>query len=61
MPTGIRWIPKAASTFVVTTLNSAPPVGVYGVSLGVLPSNLVPNGNVIRVGQREQHYALAEQ
>jgi hypothetical protein len=42
-------------TFSVTTLNSAPPVGVYGVSLGILP-----NGK-ITVGQRQQHYVLANQ
>jgi hypothetical protein len=48
-------------TFSVTTLGSAPPTGVYGVSLGILPSSVVPNGNVLRVGQREQHYALPNQ
>jgi hypothetical protein len=42
-------------TFTVTTLNSAPPAGIYGVSLGVLP-----NGK-ISVGQRQQHVVLAAQ
>jgi len=48
-------------TFTVTTLGSAPPIGVYGVSLGILPSSVVPNGTTIRVGQRQQHFALANQ
>jgi hypothetical protein len=42
-------------TFTVTALGSAPPTGVYGVSLGILP-----NGK-ISVGQRQQHYVLANQ
>jgi hypothetical protein len=42
-------------TFTTTVLGSAPPTGVYGVSLGVLP-----NGK-ISVGQRQQHYVLADQ
>jgi len=42
-------------TFTTTALSSAPPTGVYGVSLGVLP-----NGK-ISVGQRQQHYVLANQ
>jgi hypothetical protein len=48
-------------TFTETTLTAAPPVGVYGVSLGILPGTLVPNGTTVRVGQREQHYAFTEQ
>lgn len=48
-------------TFTLTPLVSAPPVGIYGVSLGILPSSAVPNGTVIRVGQRQQHYALPNQ
>jgi hypothetical protein len=46
---------QGKSTFVVATLNSTPPAGVYGVSLGVLP-----NGK-ISVGQRQQHFVLAAQ
>jgi hypothetical protein len=42
-------------TFTATALSSAPPAGIYGVSLGVLP-----NGK-ISVGQRQQHVVLAAQ
>jgi hypothetical protein len=33
----------------------------YGVTLVIVPANLAPNGNVIRLVQRQQHYALANQ
>ena len=61
--TKISWTLDANEnpTFRVTTLTSAPPTGVYGVSLGILPASAVPNGNVLRVGQRQQHYALPNQ
>jgi hypothetical protein len=48
-------------TFTVTTLNAVPPVGVYGVSLGILPASVVPNGMTLRVGQRQQHFAFTNQ
>jgi hypothetical protein len=55
--TKIAWTLDSSEnpTFTVTTLNSVPPVGIYGVSLGVLP-----NGK-ISVGQRQQHFVLAAQ
>lgn len=42
-------------TFTTTALASAPSVGIYGVSLGVLPSGK------ISIGQRQQHAVLANQ
>jgi hypothetical protein len=55
--TKIAWTLDSSEnpTFTVTTLTSVPPVGIYGVSLGVLP-----NGK-ISVGQRQQHFVLADQ
>jgi len=55
--TRVSWTLDASEnpTFTVTTDASAPPIGVYGVSLGVLP-----NGK-ISVGQRQQHSVLANQ
>lgn len=53
----VSWTLDASSnpTFTTVALASAPPVGIYGVSLGVLPSGQ------ISVGQHQQHYVLAAQ
>ncbi|MGA2896202.1 MAG: hypothetical protein ABSE27_01205 [Acidobacteriaceae bacterium] len=55
--TRVSWTLDASEnpTFTVTTDASAPPIGVYGVSLGILP-----NGK-ISAGQQQQHSVLANQ
>jgi hypothetical protein len=55
--TRVSWTLDASEnpTFTVTTDTSTPPIGVYAVSLGILP-----NGK-ISVGQRQQHSVLANQ